>query len=287
MRLSIGVLCSGNLGFKLLEQIFNKYGVKFVFTDTNSKQIKEFCTNEEIPCFIGNPRNGKASNFIKNYTSDILISVNYLFIIEKDVIEMGRKLTFNVHGSLLPKYRGRTPHVWSIINGEKYTGITAHLIDEGCDTGDILSQIEIPIECNDTGNDVLLKFYENYLQLIDSVIELFKNGEFKPLKQDDRKATYFGKRTPEDGQINWNWQKQRIYNWIRAQANPYPGAFSYYDNQRIIIDEIEFSDFGYNNEMRNGEILNLSPLLIKTPNGVIEIKSIRESVKFKIGGVLK
>ena len=71
---------------------------------------------------------------------------SYLFLIEKDIILHPRFLTFNIHGSLLPKYRGRAPHIWAIINNEKETGITAHVIDEKCDSGDIISQIKIKIE---------------------------------------------------------------------------------------------------------------------------------------------
>ena len=116
--MNLGILCSGYLGYEILSQLFSRFNIRFVFTDSNSKNIIEFCEYKELPCFIGNPRNGKATTFIKKYCSEVLISVNYLFLIEKDVISMGSKLAFNVHCSLLPKYRGRTPHVWAIINNE-------------------------------------------------------------------------------------------------------------------------------------------------------------------------
>jgi methionyl-tRNA formyltransferase len=101
-------------------------------------------------------------------------------------------------------------------------------------------------------------------------------------KQDHEKATFFGKRTPEDGRIDWNWQKERIYNWVRAQAYPYPGAFSYINNQKITIDKIQYSDLGFNNEMPNGLILQTKPnILVKTPNGVIKLLNIREQENMK------
>src|SRR5690606_38202127 len=115
-----------------------------------------------ITLFIGNPRNGRGHAFLKNYSFDVLLSVNYLYLIEEDLIKMPRRFAINLHGSLLPKYRGRTPHVWAIINGEKKTGVTAHLITKGCDEGPIVSQIQIPIEIQDTGNDILNKFKQKY-----------------------------------------------------------------------------------------------------------------------------
>ena len=277
--MNLGILCSGGLGYKILIELFNNYKINFVFTDTKSEDIISFCSSNDLPIFIGNPRNGKAKNFINENHCDVLISINYLFIIGKDIINLGKKLSFNIHGSLLPKYRGRTPHVWAIINGEKFTGVTAHIIDEGCDTGDILEQIKIPITLNDTGNDILLKYREHYLPLIEKVISKLKNEKLKPQKQNSKFATYFGKRVPEDGLINWNWQKERIYNWIRAQSYPYPGAFSFYRGEKLTIDEITFSNHGFDYNIDNGTILNENPIIIKTPNGAIEIKSIREKIE--------
>lgn len=285
--MNLGVLCSGNLGFQILLVLFEKHLISFVFTDTNSDDIIRFCRENDLPVFLGNPRGGRANEFIDKYECDILISINYLFLIEGDVISMGKKLAFNIHGSLLPKYRGRTPHVWSIINGEKYTGITAHIIDEGCDTGDILEQIEIPIKETDTGNDILKKYEKNYMPLIEKIIDNIKQDNIERKNQNPEIATYFGKRLPTDGLINWDWQKERIYNWVRAQAYPYPGAFSFYKGDKITIDEVSYSNFGFDYKIINGTILNENPLIVKTPNGALEIKSIREKIELKKDEVLQ
>lgn len=280
----IGLLASGNLGFIVLEYMKSLYQIEFVMTDKKSNTIIDFCLNNNIPCFTGNPRNGKAHSFFANKCVDLIVSVNYLFIIEKDIIELPTLFAFNIHGSLLPKYRGRTPHVWSIINNEKQTGITAHKIDEGCDTGDIIEQIKIEITDTDTGASILNKYAQQYIPLIESVLFKIKNDSVLYLKQNDIEATYFGVRTPDDGKIDWNWQKERIYNWVRAQASPYPGAFSFYEDEKIIIDEIVFSNYGFNAEMPNGLILSEKPLLVKTSNGVIELTIVRnENLKIKMG----
>lgn len=285
--MKLGVLVSGNLGYVLLRHLKNRHDIGFVLTDKNSDEIIAFAKSEHLPVYAGNPRNGATSEFVKDKKIDVLISINYLFIIEKDLIELPEILAFNVHGSLLPKYRGRTPHVWAIINNEKITGITAHLIDEGCDTGDILEQISVPISEDDSGNSILMKFSELYIPLIDSVLLKIKNKSLTRTPQNNEIATYFGKRTPDDGEINWNWHKERIRNWVRAQMKPYPGAFTFYNNEKIIIDEITYADFGFSEDQVNGTILSINPLVVKTPNGAVSINSFRNPPPpFRVNDIL-
>jgi methionyl-tRNA formyltransferase len=256
-------------------------------TDRNSKSIIAFSSSKRLPVFIGNPRNNSTKYFINEIQIDVLISVNYLFIIEKDLINLPKILAFNIHGSLLPKYRGRTPHVWAIINNEKTTGITAHIIDEGCDTGDILQQTIVPILDDDTGSSLLAKFADLYTLLVDNVLEKIKSNNLQRTPQRNELATFFGKRTPEDGKINWNWQKERIRNWIRAQKQPYPGAFTFFNETKIIIDEVIFSDLGYSSDLCNGTLISIVPFVIKTPNGAIEITAFRSTLSdFKINDIL-
>tara|TARA_B110000240_G_C13511029_1_gene459391 strand:+ start:3717 stop:4577 length:861 start_codon:yes stop_codon:yes gene_type:complete len=285
--LKTGVLTSGSLGAHTLNEIITNYYVAFVLTDSNSIEILELCKKNNIPFFKGIPRNSAGYDFIKNIDVDVIISVNYLFLIESDIIQHPKKLIFNIHGSLLPKYRGRTPHVWAIINNELETGITAHIINEDCDAGDIISQIKIPINHHDTGNDILNKYKLKYYRLIEEVLGKLKLGQLELQKQDDLLATYFGRRKPEDGRIDWNWQKERIRNWIRAQAHPYPGAFSYIKNKKIIIDEVKEVNFTYLNDTKNGTILSVSPnIIVKTPNGTLQIIQMRNIYRARIGDKL-
>lgn len=284
----LGLLVSGNLGYNVLKYLNEYYPIQVVFTDKNSEGIIDYCTREKIGLFIGNPRANRSSSFIENTVIDVLISINYLFIIEKELISLPKKLAFNIHGSLLPKYRGRTPHVWAIINNEQETGVTAHKIDEGCDTGDIIDQIVLPINSNDTGSDILNKFNELYIPLIENVLEKVKDASIILTKQDSFKATYFGKRTPDDGRINWNWQKERIRNWVRAQASPYPGAFTFFNEQKIIIDEITYENLSFSWDMPNGLILLTNPILVKTPNGVVKLNKVRTTeISVEVNQILK
>lgn len=288
----IGILTSGGLGYNVLSALFKKIETPvFIASDSNSMLITELAKQNDVPVFNGNPRGGQLVDFLKEHQieTDLILSINYLFILDQKLIDY-LPLAINIHGSLLPKYRGRTPHVWSIINGESKTGVTAHIIDADCDSGDVVDQIVVPIGKDDTGSGILKKFEEVYPELLLSAIEKVHTDRLKKIKQDDSKATYYGKRTPDDGLINWNWHKERIRNWVRAQADPYPGAFCWLNGEKVIIDKVKYSDLGFSNTVDNGTILdNTENPIIKCPNGAVELTHVRNQdilEKFKSKMVL-
>ena len=277
--MTIGLLISGDLGNVALCHFLKNHDLKFVMTDYASNKIIESCNINKIPLYIGSPKNLKINSFIKNKKCNILISVNYIFLIDKNIINLASGLCFNIHGSLLPKYRGRTPHVWAIINNDQETGITAHIIDEGCDTGPILEQIKVPIDLNDSGWDILEKYKKLYIPLIERVIKKYSLNQLNIIDQDERKATFFPKRTPDDGLIDWNWNSIRIMNWVRAQKYPYPGAFTFYKNDKIIIDSVSKVNYKNNRNIKNGTIVCIKPLIVKCSDSAIKINKIRSTNK--------
>lgn len=288
----IGILTSGRLGYNVFSELIEQIDQPlFIATDGQSETVIQEAKKNQIPLFIGNPRNGALVEFIKQHQMelDLILSINYLFLLDEKLLDF-LPLSINIHGSLLPKYRGRTPHVWAIINGEKKTGVTAHVIDSGCDTGDVVKQQIVPIENHDTGSIMLEKYEQIYPNLLLSVIKDMQSGKLLRNKQEDRKATSFGKRTPDDGLINWSWHKERIRNWVRAQAHPYPGAFTWLEGQKVVIDEVKYSELGFSDTTENGTILQNGEIpIIKCPNGAVELSKIRnkEVVKnFKTGLVL-
>ncbi len=277
----IGLLVSGDLGYKILNHI---KGLKiiFVLTDNSSFKIIEFCKKNNINLYVGNPRNNKINNFIYGVKADVIISVNYLFIVNENILNIARKISFNIHGSILPKYRGRTPHVWAIINGEKEIGVTAHEMTSECDEGDILKQEVFKISEDDTGASILKKFSEIYPRVIDSVIDDIYNNTLIKKKQDHSKATFFPKRTPDDGIINWNWKMKKIKNWVRAQSYPYPGAFSYINGDKIIIDKVSLLKINNKENLENGTVVKYdNSLIVKVSDGFLYLNKIRNNIKIK------
>lgn len=276
----VGIMASGNLGFSCLQEVTKNYDVASILTDKSSTNIISFAAGKSIPCFIGNPRNGRSKDFLKASPIDILLSINYLFLVEQDILNWPSEAAINFHGSLLPKYRGRTPHVWAIINGETVTGVTAHRMTLGCDEGEVVASETVEISESDTGGTLLNKFTIIYPKLILEVLDSCENSRVKPKLQDEYRATYFEKRTPEDGGINWNWHKERIHNWVRAQAHPYPGAFTMINGKKVIVDQVSFDDYGFKQSQPNGLILTEEPCRVKTPNGVIILKQVRAGREF-------
>ena len=279
------VFASGILGLKMLEYIKQISEIEFIATDSKSDRIIEFASQNGVEIFIGKPNRNELILKLENKKSNILLSINYLFILEKKIFRLF-KYPINIHGSLLPKYRGRTPHVWAIINNESETGITAHFIEEGCDEGDIIIQELIKIEDHYTGADLLNVFHNEYPKIIKRILELINKNQVIRIPQESQFATIFPKREPDDGLINWNWQKERIYNWVRALSYPYPGAYTYFNNEKIIIDEISFSNLGFDSSLENGTIIYINKNnlpVVKVQKGAIEIVKIRRfsSIFFK------
>jgi methionyl-tRNA formyltransferase len=275
--MKFGYFSSGNLGYECLIHL-DKIP-ELIFTDRKSTEIQRFAESHEIPIFIGKPDKKLATEFLNDFEIDIILSINYIFLLTKEIFNYPKNGSINLHGSLLPKYRGRTPHVWAIINGESITGVTAHFIDDGCDTGDIILQYKVPILDTDTGQDILEKFKSVYPILIRDVLVKLESGEVNREIQDNSNATLYGKRIPEDGIINWNDESRNIYNWVRAQSTPYPGAFSYYSGNKVIIDWVE--TFNYHGTEIPGTVLSTIPLMVKTRDGAIIIEKIRNNTMTK------
>ena len=284
-------LVCGRLGFLCLKKAIEmECQISAVFSTKSSQDVISLCKEQGIPFYLGNPRNESADSFMHDKICEIIFSINYLYIVEKKIIDMAGRYAINIHGSLLPKYRGRTPHVWAIINGETSTGVTAHIMENEVDTGPVVTQLQIPIEETDTGATLLKKFEIVYPDLLEGIILDIREGDLELERQDSRFSTYFGKRTPEDGGINWSWSRRRIIDWVRALAPPYPGAHSFYKEHKIIFSRAQDSDTGFHYLDANGTILGIEEdrIVVKCGTGAIALSVFRNESQheFKIGEIL-
>ena len=279
----ITLLASGGLGFTALKALHSQYAIAYVFTDRNSVDLRRYAEAEGLPVFVGNPRGGRAQAVLPAARCDVLLSVNYLFLIEADLLAVASRYAINLHGSLLPKYRGRTPHVWAIINGEKETGVTAHLMTPELDAGAVVGQRTLTIEPDTTGADVLATYAKIYPALLAEVLDKISENTLVPVPQDEGEATYFPKRTPDDGRINWSWSRERVRNWIRAQAPPYPGAFFEFGGNRVTIHYARLSSRGFRHEQPDGTLLAVegNELEIKLADGALRIGPVADVTPFR------
>ena len=190
--------------------------------------VSEWAKKNHIDVFC--PDNMNTPEWIRKVSRlapDVIFSFYYRSMLSRDILTIPASGAYNLHGSLLPAYRGRVPVNWVLVNGEKRTGVTLHHMIEKPDAGDIVGQKVITIEFNDTARTLYDKLCMTAGTLLEEVLPLIKEGKAPRILQDLTKGSYFGGRRPEDGRINWNWPAMRIYNLIRAVTEPYPGAFAF------------------------------------------------------------
>jgi len=268
----------GVLGLNCLRRLLEEdYNVKYIFThkDKTEEAVDTFAEQKEIPFSYVDLRKGKEK--YTQYFTDLyfIISVNYRYIIPNSII---KSITYpvNIHGSLLPKYRGRTPHVWAIIHGQKVTGITAHIMDASVDTGKIIHQEEILINSDDTGYTLLLKLQERYPDILILSLQKIKSG-VELIVQNDKEANYFGKRIPEMGYIDFFKYSDEIINFVRAQAEPYPGAYYYLqDGKKVIINQLQKTNIDDNLTKEIGTVVNRDDkYYVRAKDCTLELKNYR------------
>ncbi|MCK9363360.1 MAG: formyltransferase [Syntrophales bacterium] len=170
-------------------------------------------------------REEKWTKRIAALAPEMIFSFYYRFMLPDEILVIPTWGAYNLHGSLLPKYRGRAPVNWVLVNGEKQTGVTLHHLGHKPDAGDIVGQRVVPIAFEDTALALFGKLCAAAGGLLDELLPLMKIGKAPRIKQDLAKGSYFGGRRPDDGRICWSWPAERIYNLIRAVTDPYPGAF--------------------------------------------------------------
>jgi methionyl-tRNA formyltransferase len=165
-------------------------------------------------------------NLIKELQPTHFFSFYYRLMLKRELLSLPKHGAFNMHGSLLPQYRGRVPVNWAIINGETHTGATLHVMNEKPDNGEIVDQQSVPILPNDTAFDVFNKVTVAAEITLDRCLPALLNGTAILRKQDLSLGRYYGGRKAEDGRINWTQSALQIHNLIRAVAPPFPGAFT-------------------------------------------------------------
>ena len=172
---------------------------------------------------------------IAGLAPDFLFSFYFREIVGPEVLGLARRGALNLHGSLLPRYRGRCPVNWVLINGERETGVTLHYMEAKPDRGDIVAQRAVPIADDDTALSLNRKLGGAARALLRATYPLLAAGTAPRIPQDHARATRFGGRRPEDGRITWHEPARRLYDLIRAVTAPYPGAFTTYRGERLFV----------------------------------------------------
>ncbi len=199
------------------------------------ESVSEFAKENDWNLIRGNGKSSDVHRFIEEAKPDLLWITDFRYLIPGDMIALAPLGAVNLHPSLLPAYRGRASINWAILNGERRLGLTAHFVDKGMDTGDIIDQLSYEIRDDQDVGDCLNILYPLYGGVTQKVLAYFESGRVPRLPQDHSRATSFPRRRPEDGLIDWTQTARSIFNLVRAVAFPYPGAFTMLRGQCVTV----------------------------------------------------
>jgi len=172
---------------------------------------------------------------IRALEPDFLFSAMFRQLLKRELLEVPRRGALNLHPSLLPRFRGRSPINWVLVEGETETGVTLHYMVEKADRGDIVAQRRIAIDDEDTALTLHRKATEEARLLMREVYPLLASGRAPRIVQEQSRASYYGGRRPADGEIDWRRPARVIYDLVRAVTHPYPGAFTWHRGRRIFV----------------------------------------------------
>lgn len=201
-----------------------------------SDSVADLAEEHGVPVMIRNrPDDEELFTALKEAAPDIIVANNWRTWIPPRIFNLPRHGTLNVHDSLLPAYAGFSPLIWALINGERQVGVTAHMMDDELDAGDIVVQRAVTVEATDTATDLFHKTVDLITPVTTGALDLIASGRSDFTKQDRSRASFFHKRSAEDIRIDWNWPAEDLERLVRAQSAPYPSAFTYHKGKRLEI----------------------------------------------------
>lgn len=237
--------------------------------------VKEYALNNNIP--ILQPEKVKTGTFaqqLREIAPDLLVTVAYGRILPQEVLDIPPYGCVNVHGSLLPKYRGAAPIQWSVINGDSITGITTMYTDIGMDTGDMLLKREVEIHINETAGELHDKLSVIGAEVLLETLKELEKGTLVRIPQPADEATYVTMISKETGCIDWSKTMEQIHNLVRG-TDPWPGAYTFYKGERMRVWKTECSNI--EKASKPGEIIEVKKegILVGTGKGNIILKEIQ------------
>jgi methionyl-tRNA formyltransferase len=198
--------------------------------------VVKLCEDQQIPYIT--PDANQLMDLVpqlQKLAPDYLFSFYYRHMIPAELLACAKIGALNMHGSLLPKFRGRAPVNWAILHGATETGATLHMMEIKPDAGDIVGQSAVSIGPNETATDVFTKVSQAAVTVIHQVLPELVQGHIPKKPNNLAQGSYFGGRKPADGEILWHQTAQQVHNLVRAVAPPYPGAFTDWQGQRQIV----------------------------------------------------
>ncbi|MBH8908740.1 bifunctional UDP-4-amino-4-deoxy-L-arabinose formyltransferase/UDP-glucuronic acid oxidase ArnA [Pseudomonas aeruginosa] len=258
-----------DIGCTGIEALLNAgYEIAAVFTHADDPRENTFyasvarlCAERGIPLHAPEDVNHPLwLERIRQLRPDFLFSFYYRRLLGAELLACAARGAYNLHGSLLPRYRGRAPANWVLVNGETQTGVTLHRMIERADAGPILAQQAVAIDPEDTALSLHGKLRKAAGALLRDSLPLLALGVLPEVEQDESQASHFGRRTPADGLLDWHRPARQLYDLVRAVTQPYPGAFCQVGEQKLIVWSAEVVAGNHGREP--GSVLSCDPLRI-------------------------
>jgi methionyl-tRNA formyltransferase len=285
---SVVVCAYHNVGCRCIEELLRQGAeIALVFTHEDSPteeiwfdSVRALCDREKIPFVTTDINEPENVERVRAIAPDFILSFYYRNMIKPVVLAIPRRGALNLHGSFLPRYRGRVPVNWAVINGETETGATLHYMVEKPDAGDIVDQEKVEILFTDTAHDVFGKVTQAAATVIARAWPQLVAGTAARIPMDLTAGNYCGGRKPVDGLIDWTKSAKAIYNLVRGVTHPYPGAFTYLGARKVVI----WSAWPVEGAGEPGRIVSPQPLLVGTGEGLLEIRSLQAEGEEEISG---
>ncbi|HET6732820.1 methionyl-tRNA formyltransferase [Mycobacterium sp.] len=210
-----------------------------------SDSVEELAHDHGIPVHVTDRIDAETIDMVKRADPDVTVVNSWYTRMPVELYNLPPHGTLNFHDSLLPKYTGFSPVLWTLISGASEFGLTVHRMDDGLDTGDILIQHSLPIGPTDTGTELVIRAMDLIPGALRDALTALESGTavFRP--QDKAERTYFHKRSERDSLIDWSWQAEDLERFVRALSEPYPRAFTFYRGERIEVLEARVSEPHY------------------------------------------
>jgi len=280
MNPKVVVFAYHDIGCTGVESLLNAgYEIAAVFTHADDPKentfygsVAQLCARKGIP--VHAPEDANHPLWIERIAKlkpDFIFSFYYRNLLSDELLACAGKGAFNLHGSLLPQYRGRAPANWVLVNGETETGVTLHRMVKRADAGGILAQQRIVIERSDTALSLHSKLRESAASLLNEALPQLAAGKLSETPQDESKATYFGRRTPADGKLVWKRSAEELFNLVRAVTQPYPGAFCAVGEHKLIVWNADV--IKGNEGLEPGRVISVDPLRIACGEDSLVIKA--------------
>lgn len=201
-----------------------------------SDSVADLAEEHGVPVLIRNrPDDAELLDALKAAEPDIIVANNWRTWLPPEIFNLPAQGTLNVHDSLLPAYAGFSPLIWALVNGEKEVGVTAHMMDDELDAGDIVLQRAVPVGPKDTATDLFHRTCDLIGPIVTEALDLIASGRTVFTPQDRSRASFFHKRSLEDSRIDWTWPAEDLERLVRAQSDPYPNAFTHHRGERLRI----------------------------------------------------